>query len=133
VPRADQLLGCRKLATIQYPEAFRPEICDEFEVDVRASTPLRNAAIGVAEVRLYTNKRMERNIALYRRHGFIEVVTRPHPSRPGDVLVDGTPSNGGTISRTNPRRRLCGSAARRTGSTLAGPEVTLLLSIYRRP
>src|SRR6516165_3149136 len=40
----------------------------------------------------------------------------------------GTPSNGGTISRTNPRRRLCGSGARRTGSTSAGPEVTLLLS-----
>jgi hypothetical protein len=40
----------------------------------------------------------------------------------------GTPSNGGTISRTNPRRRLCRSGARRTGSTSAGPEVTLLLS-----
>src|SRR6516164_534207 len=40
----------------------------------------------------------------------------------------GMPSNGGTISRTNPRRRLCGSGARRTGSTSAGPEVTLLLS-----
>jgi ribosomal protein S18 acetylase RimI-like enzyme len=48
----------------------------------------RAAAIGVSEVRLYTNQRMERNIALYRRHGFAEVGTRPHPSRPGDVLVD---------------------------------------------
>lgn len=46
------------------------------------------AAIGVLEIRLYTNKRMERNIAWYRRHGFIEAGTRPHPSRPGDVLVD---------------------------------------------
>ena len=36
---------------------------------------------------------------------------------------DGAPSNGGTISRTNPRRQLCGSGARRTGSTSAGPEV----------
>src|SRR5215469_12405307 len=36
-------------------------------------------------------------------------------------------SNGGTISRTNPRRRLCGSGARRTGSISAGPEVTPLL------
>ena len=35
----------------------------------------------------------------------------------------GAPSNGGTISRTNPRRQLCGSGARRTGSTSAGPEV----------
>src|SRR2546429_6921367 len=28
----------------------------------------------------------------------------------------GAPSNGGTISRTSPRRRLCGTGARRTGS-----------------
>ena len=40
----------------------------------------------------------------------------------------GAPSNGGTISRTSPRRRLCGSGARRTGSNSARPEVTLLLS-----
>src|SRR5215470_18027651 len=37
-------------------------------------------------------------------------------------------SNGGTISRTTPRRQLCGSGARRTGSTSARPEVTVLLS-----
>jgi ribosomal protein S18 acetylase RimI-like enzyme len=46
------------------------------------------AAIGRPEVRLYTNEKMERNIALYRRHDFVEMGTRPHPSRPGDVLVD---------------------------------------------
>jgi len=46
------------------------------------------AAIGRPEVRLYTNQKMEPNIALYRRHGFVEVGTRPHPSRPGDLLVD---------------------------------------------
>ena len=40
----------------------------------------------------------------------------------------GAPSNGGKISRTSPRRRLCGSGARRTGSNSARPEVTLLLS-----
>ena len=40
----------------------------------------------------------------------------------------GAPSNRGTISRTRPRRRLCGSGASRTGSTSAGPEVTLLPS-----
>ena len=34
----------------------------------------------------------------------------------------GPPSNGGTISRTSPRRRLCGSGARRTGSNSAGHE-----------
>jgi ribosomal protein S18 acetylase RimI-like enzyme len=46
------------------------------------------ATIGRPEIRLYTNQKMERNVALYRRHGFVEVGTRPHPSRPGDVLVD---------------------------------------------
>ena len=40
----------------------------------------------------------------------------------------GAQSNGGTISRTSPRRRLCGSGARRTGSNSARPEFTLLLS-----
>ena len=38
----------------------------------------------------------------------------------------GAPSNGGTISRASPRRPLCGSGARRTGSNSAGPKVTLL-------
>src|SRR3984893_3650732 len=50
----------------------------------------RAIAIGVPEIRLYTNQRMEQNLALYRRHGFVEVGTRPHPSRPGEVLVDMT-------------------------------------------
>jgi len=40
------------------------------------------------EVRLYSNEQMERNLTLYRRHGFVEVGRRPHPSRPGQVLVD---------------------------------------------
>ena len=45
-----------------------------------------------------------------------------------ELLVRRDALEHGTISRTNPRRRLCGSGARRTGSTSAGPEVTLLLS-----
>jgi ribosomal protein S18 acetylase RimI-like enzyme len=48
----------------------------------------RAAATGVQEIRLYTNLRMGRNIALYRRHGYVEVGTRPHPTRPGEVLLD---------------------------------------------
>ena len=40
----------------------------------------------------------------------------------------GAPSNGGTIFQTRPRKRLCGNGVWRTGSTSAGPEVTLLLS-----
>ena len=45
-----------------------------------------------------------------------------------DLLVRRAPSNGGTIFRTRPRKRLCGSGVWRTGSISAGPEVTLLLS-----
>ena len=48
----------------------------------------RAVALGVAEIRLYTNVRMVKNIALYRRHGYVEVGTRPHPSRAGEMLVD---------------------------------------------
>ena len=48
----------------------------------------RAAAIGVPELRLFTNIRMKRNIALYRRHGYAEVGTRPHPSRSGQFVVD---------------------------------------------
>ena len=48
----------------------------------------RAAAIGAEEIRLYTNLRMEKNIALYRRHGYVEAGIRPHPSRPGEMLVD---------------------------------------------
>ncbi|MER8377287.1 GNAT family N-acetyltransferase [Mesorhizobium sp. M1406] len=40
------------------------------------------------EVRLYTNARMERNIALYLAYGFHETGRRPNPHRPGWVLVD---------------------------------------------
>jgi ribosomal protein S18 acetylase RimI-like enzyme len=48
----------------------------------------RAAALGFAVIRLYTNIRTEKNIALYRRHGYVETGTRPHPSRVGEVLVD---------------------------------------------
>lgn len=43
---------------------------------------------GLPEVRLYTNARMERNIALYLAYGFHETGRRPNPYRPGWVLVD---------------------------------------------
>jgi len=48
----------------------------------------RAVGIGLLEVRLYTNERMEANLRLYRRHGFAEIAKRPLPSRPGQVLVD---------------------------------------------
>jgi hypothetical protein len=40
----------------------------------------------------------------------------------------GAPLKAGTIFRTRPRKRLCGSGVWRTGSTSVGPEVTLLHS-----
>jgi ribosomal protein S18 acetylase RimI-like enzyme len=43
---------------------------------------------GVPEVRLYTNSRMERNIALYAAYGFRETGRRANPYRPGWTLVD---------------------------------------------
>jgi ribosomal protein S18 acetylase RimI-like enzyme len=46
------------------------------------------AVNGRSELRLYTNIRMERNIALYRHCGFIAIGTHPHPSRAGETLVD---------------------------------------------
>ena len=43
---------------------------------------------GLPEVRLYTNSRMERNIALYTAYGFHETGRRSNPYRPGWTLVD---------------------------------------------
>ena len=48
----------------------------------------RAVAIGVPEIRLFTNTRMKRNIALYRRYGYAEVGVRPHPNRSGQFVVD---------------------------------------------
>jgi ribosomal protein S18 acetylase RimI-like enzyme len=48
----------------------------------------RAIELGLHEVRLYTNERMERNLRLYEQHGFVRVGKRPHASRPGQVLVD---------------------------------------------
>ena len=42
----------------------------------------------VPEIRLYTNARMERNVALYLAFGFQETGRRPNPYRPGWTLVD---------------------------------------------
>lgn len=43
---------------------------------------------GVPELRLFTNARMERNIALYSAIGFRETGRHPHPRRPGFTIVD---------------------------------------------
>lgn len=40
------------------------------------------------EMRLYTNAKMERNIALYTAYGFHETGRRPSPYRPGWTIVD---------------------------------------------
>jgi ribosomal protein S18 acetylase RimI-like enzyme len=43
---------------------------------------------GRREIRLYTNDRMERNLALYKSCGFVESGRRAHPTRFGMTLVD---------------------------------------------
>jgi ribosomal protein S18 acetylase RimI-like enzyme len=43
---------------------------------------------GLTELRLYTNARMERNIALYLGFGYRETGRRPNPHRPGWTVVD---------------------------------------------
>ncbi|MEI9414773.1 GNAT family N-acetyltransferase [Mesorhizobium sp. Cs1321R2N1] len=43
---------------------------------------------GLPEVRLYTNAKMERNVALYAAYGYRETGRRPNPHRPGWILVD---------------------------------------------
>jgi N-acetylglutamate synthase-like GNAT family acetyltransferase len=48
----------------------------------------RAVELGVPEVRLFTNSLMQRNIALYRGHGYTEVDVRPHPNRSGQMVVD---------------------------------------------
>lgn len=40
------------------------------------------------KVTLYTNAKMERNIGIYRRFGYIETRRRAHPTRAGFVIVD---------------------------------------------
>ena len=37
---------------------------------------------------LYTNAKMERNIRIYSQCGYRETGRRPHPARPGSVVVD---------------------------------------------
>lgn len=48
----------------------------------------RARAEHLPEVRLYTNARMEKNIALYCAFGFVETGRRPNPARAGWTLVD---------------------------------------------
>jgi len=43
---------------------------------------------GLTELRLFTNDRMARNLAIYRRAGFQETGRRPNPYREGWVFVD---------------------------------------------
>jgi GNAT superfamily N-acetyltransferase len=43
---------------------------------------------GFSTIALYTNAKMERNIGIYRRFGYVETRRRPHPTRAGFVIVD---------------------------------------------
>ena len=59
----------------------------------------RAAELGLAASRLYTSMRTAKNIALYGRHGYAEIGTRPHATRVGELLVDmvrAVPSSAGS-------------------------------------
>lgn len=47
----------------------------------------RARAEGVDEVRLYTNAKMERNIGIYLRAGYVETHRAPNPKRPEFTVV----------------------------------------------
>jgi ribosomal protein S18 acetylase RimI-like enzyme len=53
-----------------------------------AFAELRARKMGFSEIGLYTNRKMTKNVSLYQACGFTEITRRPHPSRPGEFLVD---------------------------------------------
>ncbi|BCG88113.1 N-acetyltransferase [Mesorhizobium sp. 113-3-9] len=59
-----------------------------FGIALLKHTDERTGSWGLPEIRLYTNAKMERNIALYLAYGYRETGRRPNPYRPGWVLVD---------------------------------------------
>src|SRR5262249_50113772 len=48
----------------------------------------RAIALGLRELRLYTNEGMEWNLTFYLGQGFVEFGKRPHPNSPGQMLID---------------------------------------------
>lgn len=69
--------------------AVRPDRQGEGHGRALLAQALEQARLsGVAELRLYTNVLMTRNIALYRRLGFRETGRRPHPRRANFTVVD---------------------------------------------
>ncbi len=46
------------------------------------------ATLGLPELRFYTNTTIERNVAFYRRLGYIETGQWQHPKRPNEIYVD---------------------------------------------
>jgi ribosomal protein S18 acetylase RimI-like enzyme len=72
-----------------YSIAVKPEVQRRgYGTELLRFAERRAREIGLRELRLYTNGRMEHNLALYRRCGFVDTGKRPHPSRAGQVLVD---------------------------------------------
>jgi ribosomal protein S18 acetylase RimI-like enzyme len=43
---------------------------------------------GFQTIALFTNAKMERNIGIYRKFGYVETRRRAHPTRAGFVIVD---------------------------------------------
>jgi len=125
-----QLFDVAQMRTIRYPladgevgeaaaQAIRAAIKPKIEALAKGGSPVFESITWISLVSSYSTTTTK-----FATSSADEVLT-------ADIRIcwcDGAPSNGGTISRTSPRRRLCGSGARRTGSNSAIPEVTLLLS-----
>ena len=72
-----------------YSIAVKPEVQRRgYGTELLQFAERRAREMGLRELRLYTNERMELNLGLYRRCGFVETGKRPHPSRAGQVLID---------------------------------------------
>lgn len=74
-----------------YSVAVRPDHQRQgYGLKLMAFADERAAVLGLQEIRLFTNALMERNLAVYRRWGFVETGRRVHPTREGHSLIDMT-------------------------------------------
>ncbi len=89
VPVAVLVTQCGDGHLLIYSLAVRPDWQGEGHARAMVEHACGHArAAGLAEVRLFTNALMARNISLYRHCGFREVGRRAHPTRAGSEVVD---------------------------------------------
>jgi len=72
-----------------YSIAIRPACQGRgLAAELLAFADARAKQMGFADIRLYTNEKMLRNLRIYRKAGYREIGRRPHPSIPGLELID---------------------------------------------